>query len=140
MTERCCPIDSPGWHWIDDGNPEHQPRSVRCPALLAAAVHEQAMRLTEAANDKATEAARCIVADAAASRFEFSSNDLHDDLEAAQIPGSVVGPAFTWAAKPTRERGPLIEPTGRYVMSNDPATRHRVQVWRSTVYRLGRTA
>jgi hypothetical protein len=136
-----CRIESPGWHWIDDGNPEHQPRMVPCPEKQRA---EQAAKVAELAAEQktaATEAARRIVSDAAHRLIEFSANNLRDEIRAAQIVSSgSMGRAFTWA----KDQG-LIEWTGRMVPSTDPGTNaHRIFQWRSLVYRgrtdYGRTA
>lgn len=118
-----------GWHYIDEG-PERQPRRVRCNNYLAADLLEQAQKLTEEARAQAKEAARRIVADAAETRYLFSANDLRKELDAAQVPGSVVGGAFTWA----KEQG-LITKTEQRVMSDQESTRHGIDVWRSLRYR-----
>jgi hypothetical protein len=110
-----------GLHYTDD----LIPKSFRCPNYLAADLHEQAQQLTEEAHTQAKEAARRIVADAAATRHLFSANDIRDELDAAQIPGPVVGGAFTWA----KNQG-LIVKTDRRVMSNEASTRHEIPVWR----------
>lgn len=132
--ERTCPacrFDG-GWHYDDAGN------ATRCANYLAADLAVQALAITEAANHAATEAARLIVEDAARTYFEFSANNVRDDCEAAGIPGPVVGAAFVWASG----KAGLIEGTGRRVMSTDPATRHKIEIWRSKVWRgaEGRTA
>lgn len=130
---RTCPecVHDGGFHYTDD----LVPKAYRCPNYLAATFHEQAQQLTAEAHKQATEAARRIVADAAATRHEFSANDIRTELDAAQIPGPVVGGAFRWA----KEQG-LIVKADRRVMSNEPSTRHPIDVWRAVPQQDRRTA
>lgn len=135
-----CRIESPGWHWIDDGNPEHQPRMVPCPEKQRAEQAAKVAKLTADEHTRAFKAAKEIIHDAARVHAEFSANTCRQEIEAAQIPGAVVGAAFSWA-----QREGLIEATGRTTPSTDEGTHsHRLFVWRSLVYRgrtdYGRTA
>jgi hypothetical protein len=123
-TCEICRFDG-GFHYDDPDNP------TRCPNYLAADLMIQALAMTEAANHAATEAARLIVEDAARTHYEFSANTIRAEVEAADIPGPVMGAAFVWAAG----KAGLIEGTGRRVMSTDPATRHKIEIWRSKVWR-----
>lgn len=113
-----CRFDG-GWHFDDPDNPTR-------PHHEAARLREAARILAEISHDEAKQKAREIVEAAAAQRFEFSANDLHAEFDKEGVPESLHAGAFTWAHK----QG-LIVPTGRGVMSKDPKTRHRLNVWRS---------
>jgi hypothetical protein len=117
-----CRLDG-GWHYDDEGN------ARRCGNWLAAELHDEAVKLTEEGREQAREAARRIVSDAAHGLPEFSANNCRLALDAAQVPGSVVGGAFRWAFN----QG-LIKKTGRKVMSDEDTTRHEIDVWQSLVY------
>lgn len=109
-----------GWHYDEDGNPSR-------PHHDAAKAKEAAQKIVELAHEEQTKQAREIVALAAESLFEFSANNIRVEMKLADInERAVIGAAFDWAHK----QG-LIEPTGRYVMSTEPSTRHRINVWRS---------
>jgi len=81
-------------------------------------------------------AAKQIILDVARSLPEISGNDTRLLLKVAEIPEQVIGPAFHALSK---GENPALQATGRYVMSTDPATRHRLVLWRSLVFR-GRAA
>ena len=118
-----------GWHYDDDG------QATRCPNWNTAELAKKAERITAAHSEQTKKAARQIVEDAARAHYEFSSNEIAEQVEAADLPGSAVGPAFKWA-----EGQGLITGTDRFVMSRKASTRHRVQVWRSRVWRGQATA
>ncbi len=122
-----------GWHYPEDGEPFR-------PHHEAARRLEHARALTAAANEAAVQAGRLILRDVAATREEFSANDVRHLFDAADIPDPVVGACFNWAASDgATADGPLIENTGQYVQSSEQTTRHRIVQWRSRVYR-GRAA
>jgi hypothetical protein len=118
-----CVIDN-GWHYDEDV-------PYRCPNLAAAKNLEYAHQLTADAHRKAFDAAKAIIRDAAEHLPELSANSIRSEVEAAQIPGPVVGAAF--AALANSKDAP-IEASGRYVKSTDPGThQHRLVVWRSRI-------
>lgn len=120
---------SGGWHDDPNADPlDPTAPQIRCPNRAITEQVQHAQQLAKLANENAWEAAKAIIRDAAQTRAEFSANDLAVEFE--QIPDTLHGSAFTWAAK----RG-LIEASGRMVMHRDPATRHKITVWRSLAYR-----
>lgn len=122
-----------GKHYNEDGT-----RWWDCPNRVAADAQKRALELTAAAHEKQTEAAKQILKDAAASMVEFSANQIRDRFDHADITDKqVIGAAFNALAN---AKPPVIEGTGRYVQSTDPATRHRIQVWRSLIYRSRRAS
>ncbi|HET6915757.1 MAG TPA: hypothetical protein VFH56_06660 [Acidimicrobiales bacterium] len=137
VTRHCDECKYTGsWHYSEDGK-----QSWRCPNYQAAEQAKVAAAIQHEVNEAATADARRIVADAARRMFEFSSNDIEAEIEAAQLPGSSIGPAFLWAAsEKASDDGQLIEPTERFVPSSKPHVRHRVRVWRSRVHPAARRA
>jgi hypothetical protein len=125
---RCevCYLDG-GLHYSDDGS-----SFWKCPNAEALLVHRDAVRLAAEAKHRQHEAAVLIVKDAAERMLEVSANNIHAELEAAQIDGTVRGGAFRTAASEG-----WIEATDKRVMSCDPATRSELKVWRSLIYRKG---
>lgn len=124
-----CRLDF-GWHYSDDLVPvATRPHHEQAQQL------ERARELSAAANEAAMNAGRLILRDVAATRFEFSANQIRDLFDDAGIPDPVVGAVFRWAAsdKATAD-GPLIENTGRTEPSTEATTRHRIYIWRSRVY------
>lgn len=113
-----CRLDN-GWHYPEDGEPYR-------PHLQEAKAASNALRVVELAHEQQTKQARDIVKWAAECMLEFSANNVRLQMADAGIEGPVVGAAFKWA-----ETEGLIEATGRSVQSTDPATRHRINVWRS---------
>lgn len=126
-VETCaeCRFDS-GWHYPDDGEPYR-------PHLDAAKAKERAQAIVEAAHEQQVADARRIVQTAAETKYEFSANDIRQQILDAGIEGPVVGAAFTWC-----EKQGVIEATGRRVQSSDPATRHAINVWRSRIHPVAR--
>ncbi len=120
-----------GNHYADD-----EARTITRPHHDAAAAAASSLRIVELAHEQQTEQARLIVAAAAETMLEFSANQIRQQMVDAGIEGPAVGAAFKWA-----ETQGLIEATGRSVQSTDPATRHRLNVWRSVEksrpYRVG---
>lgn len=136
MTARTCPecVRDGGWHWTDD----LEPKAFRCPNWSAAEGQAAAVKLAAEAHAQQFLAAKAIITDAAQTMPEFNANLIRHMFEQAQITDrQVIGAAFTALANSKR---PPIEATGRFVQSTDPATRHRIAVWRSTIYSNRRTA
>lgn len=105
------------------GNRRHHPPPPPTVAQARALITAQAGAAIRTEDRRAIDTA---LADLARAGRSFSANELRPLLP-DDTPGSAVGPRFTAA----HSRG-LIEPTGRYVMSTDPATRHRLTEWRGT--------
>jgi hypothetical protein len=92
---------------------------------------ESMVAAVAAANPNALEAAALIVRDVAESNPILSGNDTRDlMIEAGLDVKGIGGAAFVEAHR----RG-WIEATDKTVQSSDPATRHRLQLWRSRCYR-----
>ncbi len=108
---------------LPEGNARHHDQPVTTVAQARARVDRRAEVLISDPDRRTIDQA---LADLARSGRSFSANELRPLLPEG-VPGSAVGPRFAAAAR----RG-LIEPTGRYVMSTDPATRHRLAEWRGT--------
>ena len=129
MSRTCdeCKYDG-GWHYdIDDaGNITQR----RCPNWIAAEAHLEAQELAKLANENAWAAAQQIIRDAAHELPTLDANLLRDRFDQARIPTSLIGSAFTWAAK--RE---LITKEAERVQSTEATTRHEIARWRSLVHR-----
>lgn len=131
MTARTCEeckYDG-GWHLDDPDNPR------RCPNYLAEErrLHEAELALKEATDRD--EAAWLIVQEAAKRFPEFSTNQIREEIDAAQIDDqSTMGRAFTRA-----QREALIVATGRREPSVKKGTKSTVNVWRSLDERWGRS-
>ena len=120
------------WHYREDPV-THEMVPYRCPNFLSADLQAEALKLTAEAHRAQFEAAKGVICDAALARSEFSANTIRDQFEAADITDrSVIGAAFNALAN---SKNPPIEGTGRFVQSTDQATRHRIQVWASRIYR-----
>lgn len=94
---------------------------------------QSAIAAVAAAVPNALEAATLIVEDVARSMPYLSGNDTRDlMIQAGLDVKGIGGAAFVNA----HARG-LIESTNKTIQSTDPATRHRLQVWHSRVFRSG---
>lgn len=133
--KRSCPecALTGSWHFTDD----LEPRAYRCPVYVQAQLVEQAHELTATAHVEALEAAKRIIRDTAERLPIFSANEIRQELEAAQIPGPVVGSAFRALAQC---KDPVIARTDDRVQSNEDTTRHEIYRWKSLVYGQRRTA
>lgn len=120
---------SNGWHYSEDGTQSWRPHLDEYRAK------QHALAVVEAAHEQQVAEARRIVKAAAESMFEFSANQIRQQILDAGIDGPVVGAAFTWC-----EKQGFIEATGRRVQSTDPATRHALNVWRSRIHPVARRA
>lgn len=65
----------------------------------------------------------------------FSANDVRPALDAADIPGPTRGPAFAAA-----ERRQWIKNDGDVKSLGGKTKKHRIAVYESLIYRIGRTA
>lgn len=108
---------------LPEGNARHHDEPAGTVAQARARVDRRADTLISDPDRRSIDHA---LAELARTGRSFSANDLRPLLPEG-IPGSAVGPRFNAAA-----RTGVIEPTGRYVMSTDPATRHRLAEWRGT--------
>lgn len=125
-----CKFDN-GWHYSDD----EKPRATRCPNYLSVEQHKQALQLTADAHTAAFKRAKEIIADVARHMYEFDANYVRDLFDEEDIPTSVRGSAFRWAASDRASfDGPLIEAAGD-VQSTEASTRHRIYRWRSRCWR-----
>lgn len=125
MSRTCdeCKYDG-GWHLKDPDHP------YRCPNYLAVDEQAHAQNLAKLAHKNAWKAAQQIIRDAAHELPTLDANLLRDRFEQARIPTSLIGSAFTWAAK--RE---LIAKEAERVQSTEATTRHEIARWRSLVHR-----
>lgn len=118
--------------WITD---EDGALVERCPCRYDTTVSPQAAKqegqaATVEANPQAMRAALAIILDTAKTMPVLSANDVRHRMTIAQVPGTVVGPAFAQACKDK-----VLRPTG-YVPSTDPGTKaHPVREYTSLVYR-----
>jgi hypothetical protein len=115
-----------GWHYDEAGN------ATRCGNYVSAQLVEQAHELSALAHEQAMRAAKEIITDAARSMPVFSANCIREALDAAQIPGPVVGAAFRALAQ---QKQPVIARTDERVQSNETTTRHEIYKWRSLIIR-----
>ena len=121
-----CKDGTPGFIEDDYGNILR-----RCPCRYEEAGDgmRKALAATADANPEAINAAVLIITDAARRMETFSANTIRVELDAAQIPGPVVGAAFGKAAK----QG-IIRRDG-YVPSTLGNTHgHEVKQWRSMLF------
>ena len=127
-----CPVcvHDNGWHYSDDLVPvATRPHHGQAKQL------EHARQLSAQANEQAMQAGRLIMRDVAATRFEFSANQIRDLFDDAGIPDPIVGAVFRWAASTAATAdGALIENTGRTEPSTEATTRHRIYIWQSRIY------
>lgn len=107
---------------LPEGNARHHDQPATTVAQARARVDARAAATITDTDRRAIDVA---IRHVGAAGRSFSANDLRPLLPDG-ILGSAVGPRFVAAA-----RAGLIEPTGRYVMSTDPATRHRLAEWRA---------
>ncbi len=128
-----CRLDN-GWIYEDDGS-FHRCDHGATSAMVAMADKDETHAAIALANPNALEAALRIIGDTAHRLETFSSNDCRTEMTHARIPGPVIGTAFGQAA-----RNGWIRRDG-YVPSTDPGTKsHPVALWRSMIFRAGRTA
>lgn len=144
MGARSCPdcrySGTPGRHIIDpaegrtdfaaDELADLEPYEVPCPNVAADDERQRLEKIVADQHTTAFKAAKEVLRDAAHAMAELDANRIRDLFDKAQVPTPLRGSAVRWAAN----EGNLLEPTGRRVMSTEPSTRHRVDVWRSKVY------
>lgn len=115
--------------WLED---EATGKPVgRCPCMHRTVTGPAA---AADAHPQALGAALRIIEHAAKTLASFSANNILDEIEAAQVPGPVVGNAFSAAAKKR-----WIEFHGQYEPSLKPGTHgHPIKRWESRLYRIAR--
>lgn len=118
-----------GWVLNDEGKPTRKCECRWDPTMRAIAARESALAGTAEAHPSSMDAAMKLIEDAARAFQEFSANDVRGLMDAAQIPGPVIGAAFNKA----RFAG-LIAPMGRTSSSKRNTHGHGISRYRSLIY------
>jgi hypothetical protein len=127
--DECRPPKGDGWHYRENPHNPCELIAEPCPSKEAARADESAQELAKLAHENAWAAAQQIMRDVADTMPRFNANEVRERFEDARIPTSLIGSAFTWAAK--RE---LIVKEAERVMSDQATTRHEIASWRSLSY------
>lgn len=128
-----CVVEGP-WRFDDAGEVVGKCPDCFPPAgqhlITAAEARDSGMHASAAANPSALADALRIIRDTAQARETFSSNDVREEMEIAQIPGPVRGMAWRQAAA-----NRWIKRAGT-VASTDVGTHaHEVKLWQSLILR-----